>query len=131
MDRSREAKELGKLDQGAIKLVKEEAWIQAETEHELHDALLLAGFITESEGLKGKWEILFKQLIEEGRAIKLTINNDIWWTAVERIPEIVKVHSDIEVPKSIKIPDKYKSLTKVLKSVWWNYPGAGLRYLDQ
>ncbi len=104
-----EAKELGKLDPGAIQMVREEAWIQAETEHELHDGLLIAGFVTESEGLQGApdWPRLFDSLKQAGRAIILKVDQKRWWVAVERIPEIQQVHAGIKIPTDINIPEKY------------------------
>jgi ATP-dependent Lhr-like helicase len=104
-----EAKELGKLDPAAIQLVREEAWLQAETEHELHDGLLLAGFITENEARQSSsdWLILFKSLLEQGRTISIVIGKNVWWVAVERIPEIQQVYPEITVPPTIKIPEKY------------------------
>ena len=104
-----EAKELGKLDPAAIQLVREEAWLQAETEHELHDGLLLAGFITENEvhQSSSNWPILFKSLHEQGRTISIVIGKNVWWVAVERIPEIQQVYPEITIPPNIKIPEKY------------------------
>lgn len=108
-----EAKELGKLDPGAIQSVQDEAWIQAETEHELHDGLLLSGFITETEGLQGPsdWTVLFDTLKVETRAVTIQVGKKIWWVAVERIPEIQQVHPEITVPVNIKIPEKYLGIT--------------------
>ncbi|GJM28248.1 MAG: ATP-dependent DNA helicase [Cyclobacteriaceae bacterium] len=101
-----EAKELGKLDPQAIDLVKEEAWIEAETEHELHDGLLVAGYITESElrATADKWQELIKTLLEQKRIVCLKINDNRWWIAIERLPEIRKIHPQIQVPESIKVP---------------------------
>ena len=48
-----QAADLGALDAAAIARVRHEAWPQAETPDELHDALLLLGFLTEPEGLAG------------------------------------------------------------------------------
>jgi ATP-dependent Lhr-like helicase len=45
----RNADDLGALDPAAIQRVRDEAWPYADTADELHDALLLAGFIREDE----------------------------------------------------------------------------------
>lgn len=44
-----DASELGKLDVAAIRAVQSEAWPDAENADELHDALMMLGFITEEE----------------------------------------------------------------------------------
>lgn len=63
--------QLGKLDQNAIRQVKEEAWPDAETADELHDALMLVGCLTEEEGGAGSqsnsWLPQFEELVAQGR----------------------------------------------------------------
>ncbi len=49
----RTAADLGTLDPAAIGRVKREAWPQVRDADELHDALLLLGFMTEEEGMRG------------------------------------------------------------------------------
>src|SRR5438093_13258735 len=44
------AGDMGKLDQGAIDRVREEAWPRVENADELHDALVELGFVTGEEG---------------------------------------------------------------------------------
>ena len=108
-----EAKELGTLDPAAIKLVREEAWVQAETEHELHDGLLLAGFLTNKEIDKGppEWVGLFEILQSQRRAVALTIGEVTIWAAIERIPEIRLLHPNVLVPSEVNIPSKYLNST--------------------
>ena len=48
------AADMGKLDQGAIDRVREEAWPDPRNPDELHDALTELGFITEVEGMLGE-----------------------------------------------------------------------------
>ena len=48
------AKDMGKLDQGAIDRVRDEAWPRVENADELHDALVELGFLTENEGQSGR-----------------------------------------------------------------------------
>ncbi len=56
-----EAKEFGRLDAEAINAVKNEAWPQAGNAEELHDALVLLGFLTVEEGKEGDvWKGYFK-----------------------------------------------------------------------
>jgi ATP-dependent Lhr-like helicase len=60
------AKDMGKLDQGAIDRVRDEAWPRVESADELHDALVELGFITEVEG--ADWQDFFAELKNDRRA---------------------------------------------------------------
>ncbi|MGH8725141.1 MAG: Lhr family helicase, partial [Burkholderiales bacterium] len=73
----RSADDLGTLDPAAIERVREEAWPVANTADELHDALMVAGYIEEGE-LEGHWKDLLLQL--KGRVA----NKDGKWFAIER-----------------------------------------------
>ncbi|HEU4351819.1 MAG TPA: helicase-related protein, partial [Burkholderiales bacterium] len=73
----RSADDLGALDMAAIQRVREEAWPVANTADEMHDALMVAGYIQETE-LAGHWPALLEQL--DGRAVK---RGDAWF-ALER-----------------------------------------------
>src|SRR3954463_12472670 len=53
------AADIGRLDPEAIARVRDEAWPQAETADELHDALLWLGFVTQQEARSNAaWESL-------------------------------------------------------------------------
>jgi ATP-dependent Lhr-like helicase len=73
----RSADDLGALDPAAIERVREEAWPVANTADELHDALMVAGYIEEGE-LEGHWRDLLRQLDRR------VVNKDGKWFAVER-----------------------------------------------
>ena len=64
----RSADDLGALDEAAIVRVREEAWPIASSTDELHDALLLAGFIGADEVRDPHWFKLFDELMQNGRA---------------------------------------------------------------
>ena len=68
------AAEFGRLDPEAIERVRREAWPEAESADELHDALLTLGFLHEAEGQadEGAWPRLFAELRAAGRATVLT-----------------------------------------------------------
>ena len=55
----RSADDLGALDPAAIERVREEAWPVANTADELHDALLVAGYIEDGE-LEPHWPVLLQ-----------------------------------------------------------------------
>lgn len=97
-----DAASLRKLDIAAIQKVREEAWPVVRTADELHDALMVLGFITEGEATRGKvdadvlgscgWQHLFEELAEQSRACKLIPDcNNSLWVATERLHEFLEV----------------------------------------
>jgi ATP-dependent helicase Lhr and Lhr-like helicase len=103
-----EANDIGKLDPAAIEAVKAEAWPNATNEDELHDVLLLSGFITVAEGINNQWEEYFHQLVNSGRATTMETGSDTLWIATERLPlfEVIfpgkKNAFDVHVPEKIR-----------------------------
>jgi ATP-dependent Lhr-like helicase len=88
-----EAAALGRLDVDAIATVRQQAWPEPRTADELHDALLVAGFLTDSEGEAGqtpglhiRWPQLFDELLAARRAARLTPQGgETLWVAAERL----------------------------------------------
>ena len=80
------AADLGRLDQNAIERVRAEAWPDAASPDELHDALLWLTFITDEERrAKPAWPTLMDELVAEGRAVALrTLQGRLLWAATER-----------------------------------------------
>lgn len=102
-----EAAELGQLDQGAIDMVRDEAWPEVESPDELHDALVLCGYLTEEEGSSNSWNSYFEELAAEGRATALkTVCEKKLWVAVERITEMKALHPDSLLEPGIEIPKR-------------------------
>jgi ATP-dependent Lhr-like helicase len=66
------AKDMGKLDQGAIDRVRDEVWPRVESADELHDALVELGFVTVEEG--DDWHPYFAELKNDRRAAVLQVN---------------------------------------------------------
>src|SRR5262245_26543522 len=77
----RDAGDLGRLDPEAIARVKAEAWPEVGNHDELHDALVVYGFLTAPE--IEPWKAQLVKLREERRVIY----HDGLWTAVERSAE--------------------------------------------
>ena len=77
---ARSADDLGALDPAAIERVRQEAWPVANAADEMYDALMVAGYIKESE-LAPHWPALISQLGE--RAVK---RGDAWF-ALERVED--------------------------------------------
>lgn len=87
------AEDLGRLDQSAIERVCEEAWPEAISPDELHDALLQLGFLAEEEGnrMPGT-ESFLGELIEGRRAAVLHHAGRRYWIAAERLPQLEAVY---------------------------------------
>ncbi len=95
-----EAAEIGRLNPEAITRVCIEAWPEAHNEDELHDALLVLGFLTEAEGERGPlsalheqmahgWPALMENLQQNGRAVVLQVSDEQrLWVAAERLHEL-------------------------------------------
>ena len=90
-----DAGELGRLDPQAIATVRSEAWPQARNPDELHDALMLTGFLTEDEMTQGVgWRVFLQTLMEEGRVAalipKARENQKPIWVAAERLDQALR-----------------------------------------
>ena len=70
------------LDPEAIQRVREEAWPTVQDADELHDALLLLGFVTESEITA--WREYLAPLIADGRVGRVCVADRGVWFAAER-----------------------------------------------
>ena len=82
-----QAAELGKLDPEAIERVRSEAWPSVLNADELHDALVLLGFVTASEG--EVWSPLFERLRADRRATVVELPRaGAAWVSAERLPDI-------------------------------------------
>ncbi len=82
-----EASDLGALDQAAIDRVREESRPDPRDENELHDALVLAGFLTDVE-IEDDWRPWLAELLEQGRLTRLRQPNGDLWVAAERFAEL-------------------------------------------
>jgi ATP-dependent helicase Lhr and Lhr-like helicase len=133
------AKDMGKLDQGAIDRVRDEAWPRVENADELHDALVELGFITEQEG--AEWQEFFAQLKNDRRAAVLQVNAgsaDILsamsaerekvdadkmsavpalWVAAERLPQLQAIYPSAALKPPIAAPES-------LAQVTWSFDDA-------
>ena len=106
-----EARELGALDPGAIARVRNEAWPRVEDADDLHDALVLLGYLTEAEGRRGDgtsdWLEPFKELVADGRATRQSSPAGPLWVAAERLPEWQALAPAAERTPELTIPDRY------------------------
>ena len=83
------AADMGRLNPDAIQKVKDEAWPQPRNADELHDALVITGFIAESEiGSKEleRWQHYLAELQQGQRATRLQLpSGEVLWVAAERL----------------------------------------------
>src|SRR5436305_6017037 len=102
------AKDLGALDADAIVRVRAEAWPDAETPDELHDALLTLGFLSMDEGDLSGWNRLFDALAAARRATVATIpNGPRPWIAAERLPQLQALHPKLILEPEIAAPPRF------------------------
>jgi ATP-dependent Lhr-like helicase len=104
------ATDLGRLDPQAIARVRAEAWPEAVNADELHDALILLGFMTTEEGQRGPgWPGFFRELAGEGRAAVLGSGDQGLWVAAERLPELSALFPGALVEPPISAPASLRS----------------------
>ena len=93
-----DARKLGKLEQGAIDAVKEEAWPAVTDADELYDVLVMHGFLTNAEITEsgdGTWRPLLASLVESGQAVPVDPRDGPkLWIAVERIPQFEVLYGE-------------------------------------
>ncbi|HME40381.1 MAG TPA: DEAD/DEAH box helicase [Steroidobacteraceae bacterium] len=79
------AADLGKLDPEAIARVRAEAWPDATTPDELHDALTWLTFLTEEERRRNAaWPAMMNELAAQGRVARIAWERAELWVATER-----------------------------------------------
>jgi ATP-dependent helicase Lhr and Lhr-like helicase len=103
-----DATDLARLDPAAIARVCQEAWPEPRSADELHDALVLTGFLTEEEaGIEpdgdGPGALAFlESLLSERRAtVAVTPAGRRLWVAAERLAQVLEVLPDIVLRPSI------------------------------
>ena len=100
-----DAADLGRLDSQAITKVRQQAWPDARTADELHDGLVILGFLSEEEAQRGPleptpglelgWRHLFDTLAGDRRATVLeTPAGAKLWVAAERLQQFEQVFPD-------------------------------------
>jgi ATP-dependent Lhr-like helicase len=121
-----EAAELGRLDRAAIDRVCDEAWPTVGTADELHDALMLMGFMTTAEGNgvgrhRDASANRFEELVAAGRATEFVLANGArLMVAAERLGEFKLAFADgqpvdsvIDLP--VKVDTSADALTEICR----------------
>lgn len=108
----KDATDLGNLDSAAIAEVQREAWPQVQNPDELHDALALFGFLTESEGRFGDggegWTAHMNELRASGRAtvFRSDANGVAFWVSIERLELLRRLYPDASLDPELKVPPR-------------------------
>jgi ATP-dependent helicase Lhr and Lhr-like helicase len=104
--------DLGKLDAEAIARVRAEAWPSFATADELSDALGVAGFMLESEGLsglggasRGAALASFERLVADGRATRVELGpGQVGWVGAERLAAFRAACPGVPFSPAIALP---------------------------
>jgi ATP-dependent Lhr-like helicase len=128
------AAEIGRLDPAAIERVRREAWPEPQTPDELHDALVVLGFLTASEGERGPlsqrhdssahgWPTLLEALQRERRAtVLVTSAGERLWAAAERLQALqqlcpgARLEPPIEAIAAMEGGDPETALRELMRS---------------
>ncbi len=133
----RQASDLGRLDAAAIEQVRNELWPDPANADELHDALIVHGFLTDAEFQQAGDPSWIDQLMQEkriacfiplpqgvvgevGEVRGVADTSQPLWTAAERQHELRAIFPKAEVqgdaPLMAPIPDADQALIEVLRS---------------
>jgi ATP-dependent Lhr-like helicase len=98
------AADMGRLDPAAIAAVRGEAWPEAATPDELHDALNSLGLLTEAEGERCGWTRHLEQLIAARRAARARVGEATLWVCAECLPMIQAIYPQALLDPPIVAP---------------------------
>mgnify|MGYP001279888642 CR=1 FL=1 len=123
LNNPQEAAEISRLNPKAIAQVCAEAWPEARDEEELHDGLVILGFMTEQEGVCSRLNIqqpdnanalnLLQHLQESKRATEMTLSHgERLWIAAERLAELQVLFPDAQCTPTIMPVVRNKPLSR-------------------
>jgi len=101
------ADDLGRLDTDAIASVREEAWPEARSADEMHEALMQLGAVTPDEARDNGWAKLLQALAKDARATLLSTGSTSLWVAAERLPAWQAIHPAAGMQPAIAAPAEY------------------------
>jgi len=98
--------ELGRLDETAIARVRDEAWPDAASADELHDAMVWLGFLTDMEARSREgWTDWLDDLAKARRVTQLTTSHGMTlWAPAELLPHVRAVWPDAGLEPQIAAP---------------------------
>ncbi|MFO7304516.1 MAG: DEAD/DEAH box helicase [Gammaproteobacteria bacterium] len=107
------AADIGKLDPDAIVRVQQEAWPDAGTPDELHDALLWMTFMTDAEAERdARWPGLLRTLMTQRRAVRLETPSRHLYVAAERLPLLHAVFPETSLTPRLEAPSNTKTYSR-------------------
>ncbi len=103
------ADDLGALDPEAIAAVCEEAWPEARSADELHEALTALGCIAEAEAAaQPQWSEWLAELARGGRATRMQVAHDrVLWLPLERLMLLRAVYPQAPFQPHLQAPGGY------------------------
>ncbi|WP_313225965.1 DEAD/DEAH box helicase [Stutzerimonas chloritidismutans] len=103
------ADDLGALDPEAIAAVCEEAWPEARSADELHEALTALGCIAEAEtAAQPQWSEWLAELARGGRATRMQVAHDrVLWLPLERLTLLRAVYPQAPFQPHLQAPGGY------------------------
>jgi ATP-dependent Lhr-like helicase len=129
------AADIGRLDPLAIQTVRQEAWPDARTPDELHDGLMILGFMSEAEIVRGAlyeqdsmdfgWKHLIEDLLAQKRITLVdTIHGEKLWVSAERLSQLLTLLPNASYEPSIPLManaadqalDQQQCLVEILRS---------------
>jgi ATP-dependent helicase Lhr and Lhr-like helicase len=117
------AADLGQLDPEAIARVRTEAWPDAASADELHDALQWLSYLTAAEAAAaGGWPALLAELAAQRRVTQLQAGQARLWVTAERLPLFRAVFPEARFEPQVvtpaaheQSPDAQAALTEVVR----------------
>src|SRR5690606_9662079 len=110
--------DMGRLDPAAIDAVREEAWPQARSADEMHEALTGLGGLAETEAARNDgWMAWLQALAADGRATVLAVAGSArggprLWTATEWRPQRRPLYPDAAAEPDVPVP------AECLRTAW-------------
>jgi len=103
------ADDLGALDPEAIAAVRKEAWPEARSADELHEALTALGCIAEAEAAAQlQWSEWLAELARGGRATRMQVAHDrVLWLPLERLMLLRAVYPQAPFQPHLQAPGGY------------------------
>ena len=101
--------QLARLDPAAVTRVRTEAWPAVTDADELHEALMLAGVMTEQEGsganpLQSNGRAWLSRLMQEQRVAVLHSRKQTLWVCVERLPQVEAIYPGAQMEPPLSAP---------------------------
>jgi ATP-dependent Lhr-like helicase len=108
------ADDVGQLDADAIDAVRQEAWPEARNSDEMHEALVMLGFVTDDEAsANADWRTWLATLAASGRATRLWRDgvrcgtSGACWVAAERLAPWQALFPQAVMEPAIRPPDEF------------------------